>query len=183
MFFSLAVLFHGVISSHAFFEVRKAFERGCQKSAVLTKKRGHKRTEKFFWRAGKEMNRCNTCVRNGHVWEPRHPNQCPVFSQTPHPCPTYQLSHFPQKFPPKSPKWGPQNEFPGIPQTKGFCGNSTETLISRNFPAHPDLGFWVPISAFWGEMKLISWAALTDTSKVTSCGYLADMNILSDLRG
>ena len=29
--------------------------------------------------------------------------------------------------PPKTPKWGPQNEFPGIPRIEGFCGNSTET--------------------------------------------------------
>ena len=39
---------------------------------------------------------------------------------------------------------GPQNELPGIPWTKGFCGNSTETLIFWNFPAHPDFGFWGP---------------------------------------
>ena len=54
-------------------------------------------------------------------------------------------SHCPQKNPPKSPKWGPQHELPGNTRTKGFCGNSTEsTRISRNFPAHPDFGFWGP---------------------------------------
>ena len=62
--------------------------------------------------------------------------------------------------PPKSPKWGPQNEFPGIIRTKSLCGNSAETRISRNFLAHPDFGFRVPIFRFWGEMKLLCWAAL-----------------------
>ena len=46
----------------------------------------------------------------------------------------------PRKSPPKSPKWGPQNEFPGIPRIRVFCGNSPQTL---NFPA-------TPISALWG---------------------------------
>ena len=68
-----------------------------------------------------------------------------------------------EKISPKTPKWGPQNEFPGIPRTEAFCGNSTENL---NFPEFPGpsririLGS--PFSAFWGEMKLICWAALTD---------------------
>ena len=77
-----------------------------------------------------------------------------------HPCPTHQLwpFSFPPENPPKSPKWGPQNEFPGISRIKGFRGNSTETL---NCPAHPDFGFWgAQFSAFGGEMKLICWAAL-----------------------
>ena len=39
--------------------------------------------------------------------------------------------------PPKSQKWGPQNEFPGNTWTKGFCGISAETL-TWNF------GFWGP---------------------------------------
>ena len=60
-------------------------------------------------------------------------------------------SHFPPKIPPNRQKWGPQNEFPRITRTKGFCGNSTEIL---NFPEFPGpsrfriLGS--PFSAFWG---------------------------------
>ena len=67
---------------------------------------------------------------------------------------------------PKTPKWGPQNEFPGITRTKGFCGTSTETL---NFPEFPGPSrfriFGSPFSTFWGEMKLICWAVLTYTKK------------------
>ena len=70
-------------------------------------------------------------------------------------------SHFPQKIPPKRWKWGPQNEFPGVTRTEGFCGNSTEKLefpgISRPIPIS-DLG--VPIFSVLGEMKLICRAAL-----------------------
>ena len=53
--------------------------------------------------------------------------------------------------PPKSPKWGPQNEFPGVTQTKGFCGNSTATWISWNFSARPDFGFWDPHFQRFGD--------------------------------
>ena len=70
------------------------------------------------------------------------------------PLPKYQLwpFSFPQKIPPKTPKWVPQNEFPGIPRTEGFCGNATE---NPNFPEFPGpsqfriLGS--PFSAFWGK--------------------------------
>ena len=70
-------------------------------------------------------------------------------------------SHFPQKIPPNRQKWGPQNEFPGITRTKGFCGNSTETLTFPEFPGPSRFRILgSPFSAFWGEMKLICWAAL-----------------------
>ena len=61
-------------------------------------------------------------------------------------------SHFPQKIPPKSPKWDPQNEFPGIPRIGVFCGNSPQTLNFPEFPGHPDFStLGSPFSAFWGE--------------------------------
>ena len=52
------------------------------------------------------------------------------------PCPTYQLwpFSFPPENPPKWPKWGPQNEFPGITRTRAFCGNSAETLNFLEYP-------------------------------------------------
>ena len=105
--------------------------------------------------------------QNYKCWLYCFPGQYAVthFSRIIHPCPTYQLwpFSFPPKNLPKSPKWGPQNEFPGITRTKGFFGNSTDTL---NFPEFPGpsrfriLGS--PFSAFWGEMKLICWAVLTN---------------------
>ena len=80
--------------------------------------------------------------------------------------PTYQLwpFSFPPENPPKSPKWGPQNEFSGITRTKGFCGNSTETLDFPEFPGPSQFRtLGSPFSAFRGEMKLICWAALSHT--------------------
>ena len=63
----------------------------------------------------------------------------------------------PRKSTPDRQNGGPQNEFPGIPRIRGFCGNSPQTL-----------NFLTPISALWGphfqrfggEMKLICWALL-----------------------
>ena len=98
------------------------------------------------------------------TWKYRQSKTIVTLTLIAHPCPTYQLwpFSFPLENPPKSPRWGPQTEFPGIPQTKGFCGNSLDTL---NFQESPGLsrfrilGF--PFSAFWGEMKLLCWTALT----------------------
>ena len=73
----------------------------------------------------------------------------------------FDHSHFPQKIPPKSPTWGPQNEFPGIRRIGVFCGNSPETLNFPESPGHPDFStLGSPLSAFWGEMKLMRWALL-----------------------
>ena len=72
------------------------------------------------------------------------------------PCPTYQLGpfSFPPENPPKSPKWGPQNEFPGITRNSRV---SVEILqkpwISRNFPISrpiPISDFGVPIFSVLG---------------------------------
>ena len=45
---------------------------------------------------------------------------------------------------PQIAKMGSPKEFPAVTRIKGICGNSTETLKNRNFPAHPDFGFWGP---------------------------------------
>ena len=77
-----------------------------------------------------------------------------------HLCPTYQLWPFsfpPENFPPNQ-KLGPQTEFPGIPWTGVFSGNSTEHLIFRNFLAHPGFSsLGPPFSALLGEIMLICW--------------------------
>ena len=88
---------------------------------------------------------------------PKPPFWKPPFCR---PCPTYQLwpFSFPPENPPKTLNMGSRR----ITRTEGFCGNSTENL---NFPEFPGpsrfriLGS--PFSAFWGEMKLTCWAALT----------------------
>ena len=63
----------------------------------------------------------------------------------------------------------PKKEFPGIAQTRGFCGKSTEIL---NFPeCHGASQFRTlgsPSSAFWWEVKLVCWAALNQSSKPNS---------------
>ena len=46
----------------------------------------------------------------------------------------WAFSFSPRKSPPKSPKWDPKKEFPGITRTKGFCGNSTANLDFPEFP-------------------------------------------------
>ena len=59
--------------------------------------------------------------------------------------------------PPKTPKWGPQNEFPRIPRTEGFCGNSAETPNFSEFPGPSRFRILrSPFSAFWGGGKW-SW--------------------------
>ena len=57
---------------------------------------------------------------------------------------------------------GPQNEFPGITRTEGFCGNSTENPECGISQPIPILDFGVPIFSVLGEMKLICRAALTN---------------------
>ena len=69
--------------------------------------------------------------------------------------PAQHINHFPQKVPPKTPKWGPQDEFIRIPWTGVFHSHYTQTL---HFP-----GFFrpqVPIFSNLGEMKLLCWALL-----------------------
>ena len=70
------------------------------------------------------------------------------------------VSHFD-----KQPKGGSRNEFPGIPETGGFCGNSTEPQQNHSFPGIsrpiPISDFGVPIFSVWGgKLKLICWATL-----------------------
>ena len=80
-------------------------------------------------------------------------------------------SHSPPKIPPNRQEWGPQNEFPGVTRTKGFCGNSTETLIFQEFPGPSRFRILgSPFSAFWGEMKLICWAVLSDSRLLAEKG-------------
>ena len=79
--------------------------------------------------------------------------QSSAFKPTNHPCPIYELwaFSFPPENLPKSPKWDPQNEFPGMTWTEGFCGNATETLNFSEFPGPSRFRIsGSPFSAFWG---------------------------------
>ena len=58
---------------------------------------------------------------------------------------------FPPEKPPKTPTWRPQTQFPGITQTEGFCGNSTESLDFPEFPGPSRFrDFGVPIFSVLG---------------------------------
>ena len=88
-----------------------------------------------------------------------------ILKQSPLPNMSTLPFSFPPENPPKSPKWGPKL----ISRNSLDQGLLWKSYRKPEFPGPSPFGLWGPHFQRWGEMKLICWAALSNSLCEMKC--------------